>query len=261
MMHRLNRWLFIAVVTGCLGMLTPVVRGDNLMLQLFPFTGEVRFTNPNATPFDFVFYSLSSTGGALDPSPAVWKSITSTYDRPGGATPGNGYIDPLHDWLVLKATSNFLEEGVILNPGGQLAPFRSVSLGQIWNPDAPVPAVLADVRHPNTTAANIIHDFSIAGDYNFDDEVSMSDFFIWKQYYGQSGSVFSQLADGNLNGVVDGADYVVWRNNLGLSLADLGFASGGAELGLGQGGVVPEPGAGVLLLIAAGWMAFARRRR
>ena len=50
-------------------------------------------------------------------------------------------------------------------------------------------------------------------------------------------------ADGNLNGIVDAADYVIWRNNFGLSLSGAAStaASGAALPALVTGGAVPEP--------------------
>jgi hypothetical protein len=242
--------------------LAPAARGDNVVLQLFPFTGEVRLTNPNPTPFTFVYYSLSSPGGALNGNPAVWKSITDVYDAPSGPTPGNGFIDPSHNWLKLSSLSTELTEGVIPNPGGSLPPYRSVSLGQIWNPAALSPAVTAEIRHPDNTLASILGpDFVIDGDYNGDDKVDRQDYDVWKQFYGSTVMFYPFWPDGNSNGIVDAADYTVWRNNLGLDLSGSGFANSadGADLGLGLGSVVPEPSTAVLLLTLAVLAALVRR--
>jgi len=86
------------------------------------------------------------------------------------------------------------------------------------------------------------------------------------------------LGDYNDNGVVDAADYTVWRNNLGaatlpnrnpsntgpVDAADydfwksrFGFTSGS---GLGGGGVVPEPGTGLLAMLGLIAAAAGRRR-
>ena len=105
--------------------------------------------------------------------------------------------------------------------------------------------------------------FDIDGDYNDDDKVDKLDFDLWKLAYGQAGTPFSLLADGNLDGVVDAADYTVWRNNLGLNLATIGFAnaSGTAVLGLGQGSAVPEPSALILLTIIVPFVFLKRSPR
>jgi hypothetical protein len=48
-----------------------------------------------------------------------------------------------------------------------------------------------------------------AGDYNLDNVVDGADYSIWKKTYG---STIDLRADGNKNGVIDIGDYTVWRN-------------------------------------------------
>ena len=176
---------FSAVVCICAAIL-PFARGDNLSVQLFPYTGEVRLGNPNAAAFSFVYYSLSSPGGALNANPAVWKSITDVYD-----VSGNGLIDPLNNWLKLSASSSQLAEGVIQNPGGSLAPFSVVSLGKVWNRSAtPHPDIAAQAVQANQQFATVTTEFGIDGDYNNDNMVNMADYNLWKQLFGQSNNPF-----------------------------------------------------------------------
>jgi hypothetical protein len=63
-------------------------------------------------------------------------------------------------------------------------------------------------------------------------------------------------ADGSGNGVVDAADYVIWRKNLGMSL---GSGSGALT------DAVPEVASIMYLVPVLGWLAFCspfvRRRR
>ena len=59
-------------------------------------------------------------------------------------------------------------------------------------------------------------------------------------------------ADGNANGIVDAADYIVWRSNLGTSLS----ADGGSALPSAEplSAAVPEPSTVILMILAAvGW--------
>ena len=53
----------------------------------------------------------------------------------------------------------------------------------------------------------------LAGDYNDDGLVNAADYTVWRDSYGLTGSVLA--ADGNGDEVVDAVDYAVWRNNYG----------------------------------------------
>lgn len=52
---------------------------------------------------------------------------------------------------------------------------------------------------------------SIAGDYDRSGVVDQADYLLWRQQYGATGS---PLADGNRDGAVNAADYSVWRDAL-----------------------------------------------
>ncbi len=81
---------------------------------------------------------------------------------------------------------------------------------------------------------------SLPGDFNNDRKVDAADLGIWTSNYGPGAG-----ADADGDGDTDGDDLLVWQRNLGLDYSQ-GFAA------------VPEPAAGVLLLVAC---AFLRRRR
>jgi hypothetical protein len=81
----------------------------------------------------------------------------------------------------------------------------------------------------------------IAGDYNADGVVNMSDYTLWSATYG---SLDDLRADGNDDGVVDAADFVYWR--------DIAAASSPAS-------AVPEPRP--LMLAAVAVIGTHRRNR
>ena len=56
-------------------------------------------------------------------------------------------------------------------------------------------------------------------------------------------------ADGNGNGIVDAADYIVWRKNV----------AAGAGSGSGANGAVPEPTSAVLCVVLCAVMGVLRR--
>jgi hypothetical protein len=87
----------------------------------------------------------------------------------------------------------------------------------------------------------------VAGDYDRDGDVDLSDYSRWKTQFGSTGF---QTADGNGDGMVNLADYTLWRDNLSAAQAnDLGLLS-----------AVPEPRTIVLAGLIAGVAMFASHR-
>jgi hypothetical protein len=58
----------------------------------------------------------------------------------------------------------------------------------------------------------------LAGDYSQNGVVDSADYDVWRAEYG---NVIESPADGNGDGTVDSADYNVWRKNFGKTLADV----------------------------------------
>jgi hypothetical protein len=100
-------------------------------------------------------------------------------------------------------------------------------------------------------------DTLLAGDYDQNGIVNSADYTIWKQNFGASVTAGSG-ADGNGDGKIDAADYTVWRDHLGQSLV------GGAGSGSLSTSAVPEPTSLVEsacgLSTIAGWFLCRRRR-
>jgi hypothetical protein len=86
------------------------------------------------------------------------------------------------------------------------------------------------------------------GDYNNNGVVDAADYVVWRSRLGQSVT----LPNDTTPGTVTQADYTVWRNNFGAT-----SGSGSGSLG---GGAVPEPISMVLIASGAGAFAFVRRR-
>jgi cyclophilin family peptidyl-prolyl cis-trans isomerase len=93
----------------------------------------------------------------------------------------------------------------------------------------------------------------VAADFNRDGVVNAADYTLWRNTFNTSVTPYSG-ADANGDGFVNDIDYVIWRANLGNVQ---GTASGAGAGDLGPAGV-PEPGSDVLTSV--GLLFLAARR-
>ena len=94
--------------------------------------------------------------------------------------------------------------------------------------------------YANGTLIAIERMAALAGDYNRDGTVDAADYTLWRDTLGQSVAIGGG-ADGDGDGVVDDGDYSVWTSHFGDRLAG----------GSGESASVPEPNAAWLALAAA----------
>lgn len=78
----------------------------------------------------------------------------------------------------------------------------------------------------------------LLGDYNLDGLVDAADYTVWRDHQGEVGLLLA--ADGNANGRVDVGDYEVWRSHFGLVI----------DSGTLQANSVPVPSSIVLMFLA-----------
>jgi hypothetical protein len=98
-----------------------------------------------------------------------------------------------------------------------------------------------------TTFLAVVEAAALAGDYNDDGVVDAADYTVWRDKLGQMTSLPNET---DSLGVVDQADYDAWSANFGAPAG-----SGSAAVSPSRG--VPEPAAVVLVLTALLW--FIRR--
>jgi hypothetical protein len=92
---------------------------------------------------------------------------------------------------------------------------------------------------------------SVSGDYNRDGIVDAADYVLWRKSSGQAVVAYSG-ADGNGDGTVNQADYDLWFARFGNKLSNRAAAVGAQ---------VPEATSGALMMIAALSLAWQRNSR
>jgi hypothetical protein len=95
---------------------------------------------------------------------------------------------------------------------------------------------------------------ALMGDYNKNGVVDAADYVLWRSTLGDSVTP-SSGADGNGNGMIDNLDYDVWRANFGFTAT-----SGAAALGRAAETNIPEPATCLLLGVAILSLVAVRRR-
>ena len=80
------------------------------------------------------------------------------------------------------------------------------------------------------------------GDYNLNGVVDAADYVVWRNTLTQTASPLGSGADGNANGTIDSGDFDFWRARFGNSVG-----AGTATVG----SAVPEPGCFSFLLVSA----------
>ena len=93
----------------------------------------------------------------------------------------------------------------------------------------------------------------LAGDYNNDGIVDAADYTVWRDSLGATGTGLA--ADGDGNGAVDQGDYDIWRNNFG---ATFGGGSGSSSGSLAS---VPEPATLTMSVLLVFCVSLRRQER
>ena len=94
---------------------------------------------------------------------------------------------------------------------------------------------------------------TVAGDFNLDGQVDGSDYVVWRKNLGSTGANFLQ-GDATFDGVIGMDDLQVWRANFGFMRQPLGSAGSGVS-----SAQVPEPAA--LWLVVVGFLGASLSHR
>jgi hypothetical protein len=206
-----------------------------------------------------VFYGVGSlSNGAVDypaqPSGATaigpeFTSLTSVADLPWAL--GDAFDDAAWDSAARLASGTFapgLVPGFSLG-GGDLMNTANVftTLGTTTTYGTIAEAALTTLVRTNLTG-------SALPDYDDNGLVDLADYALWRNTFGQQGAGLA--ADGNNDGTINQGDYDLWRANFGAvagAVASLSSAMSASTL------VIPEPHT-VFLFISGATLLFAARR-
>jgi cytochrome c peroxidase len=136
---------------------------------------------------------------------------------------------------------------ILRTPGGQVLqlPFTPANVDQIV-------AFLNTLTDNTLLTSSLFSDpfVNLPGDYTGDGVVDSADYVVWRNSVGDTTSL---IADGNGDLVVNDLDYDVLRQNFGRTWLSLATGSGG-------GSAVPEPSSALLVAVLLGWTMTRRRR-
>jgi hypothetical protein len=209
---------------------------QTLRLQVNTSTGATSIVGGGSSN-SLDFYQISSAGGGLVAGNFV--GIRGQAGLPAGDGTGNG-------WELGGANStSSLTEAYLASQSTIAVNASAISVGSIYN----TAANSHDLKFEYTASDGVQrlgfveYISSTLPDFNGNGMVDAADYVIWRSHLGLMGT--ATLAQGDADGDhnVTNADYSIWKANFG--------AHSGAGADSIGGSAVPEPPSAVLLLIAA----------
>ncbi len=240
---------------------------DNLLIEVPTNPAKLRINTANGRAQlvgnDVISSSITaidikSPSGKFNPNVAggLATSLTSTADGPdAGTTAGDS---PGERWERLSSTTTQYADAFLFG-SSSFTSANTASIGALMNT-----ATLSTNPATATSQSDLVFTYSLAsgnivtgiveyyfqqtplpGDFNANGVVDTADYTVWRDNLG-AGTETALNGNGNGTGGVDAADYTLWKNNFGASLP----ASAAA---------VPEPT--TLWLAAVGLVAALVRRK
>ena len=160
---------------------------------------------------------------------------------------GNAQLDgALHVELINGFVPTIGSSFDILDWGGLSGAFSSLELPQIFGRGWDTSLLYV------TGQLTLIDVPTLPGDYNRDGMVNAADYIVWRDTFGSNNNL---AADNDSSGLIDAQDYESWK-------ANYGRPSGSASATFSPVHGVPEPSALGLTLLGVGWaLAIMPRQR
>ena len=201
-------------------------------------------------------------GGKTITSASTGKTFTFSSNLSTASTANRRLLiaTPGFSALPHGVTPDFTLPSInFFNPAGDTLTFAG-GIDSRTFASVPTDGVMSRIYPSNTLATNSPTNFAgqtdtlnlapPSGDYNANGIVDAADYIVWRNTSGQTGVTPGTGADGNSSGAIDPGDYAYWR-------ARFGNAAGSGSLAA-AGSAVPEPTTSLLLL--AGFLAHCLRR-
>lgn len=220
---------------------------DQPTLEVNTTTGEVTILNDTVTPFEMNFYEINSPGGAL--APGTWSSFQD-QDLEGSGSPNNTG----DGWEELGTPDGETIAEAYLQGSLTLGNGDSETLGNVFDNSVFGPNTDGDLQFnigltdDSLLPGKVVYVTSpgIAGDYNGNGVVDAADYTVWRDNLGGT----SLPNEGGISpGIVDEADYAFWKSRFGAS-------SGSGAINTST---VPEPGNLVLFFLCGAGLLGRRR--
>jgi hypothetical protein len=218
---------------------------NNLVVFADPTTGNVKIRNTSPFTVAIDAYTIASAGASLNSNPALWTSLQDTV----GATWSESNLSD-NRVSELKSSS---ETSLTLNGG------TTFDLGNLFKTASPKDLVFQFLLSDSATTSTgvVLYEAAptvggVLGDYNKNGVVDAADYTVWRDKLGQPGSTLDNRNPAN-SGNINPDDYAYWKSRFGATSGSGSFATGSSP--------VPEPATAWLAFVLCGSIALAVRRR
>lgn len=204
---------------------------NNLLLTVDPSNGNARLQNSSNFPVNLIGYSVLSASGTLKPANTGWSSLND---------------QGVSGWQEAAPTAQALSELIGLGgPPLSLSPGQSYFLGNLFNNASGVRDLSLEfalngdavARHGVVLYGSVTG--NVPGDYNGNGIVDAADYTVWRDHLGQH-TPLPNTNPADVDGVVTQAEYVYWKSRFGAT-----SGAGSAATGV----AAPEPSSMAILVV------------
>jgi len=230
----------------------PAVNVDLLTLEVNSTTGLATLKNDTGVSFDIDHYRIESPTDDLNF--ATWNSLSDQeYDAIDGpdadSIVGNGVGETWDE--AGGSDDGILSESFLLS-SSVFDPAESVGLGhgfQVGGDLSMLNFQYRDAITGNLFIGNIVEVTGASADFDLDGDIDGNDFLILQRGLGLTGQVNNSNGDADGSGTVDSADLAVWEAQYGTNPLSAVSAA------------VPEPTTGGLVALALATTMLGFRKR